>query len=102
MCKILIGHIRDAICYVKPGENKNENWKIALPRQLLKPTVKWLHLVAGHPGKKQLEQTIKARYHHLSLQTEFSKFKGAACQKFKLPSKGYGLLPERELKEQPF
>ena len=35
-----IGHIRDIMCYVKPGENKNENWKIALPRQLLKPTVK--------------------------------------------------------------
>ena len=57
-----IGHIRDVICYVKPGENKNENWKIALPRQLLKPTVKWFHLVAGHLGEKRLEQTIKARY----------------------------------------
>ena len=54
-----IGHIGDVICYVKTGENKNEHLKIALPRQLSKPTVKWFHLVAGHPGEKQLEQTIK-------------------------------------------
>ena len=30
------------------------------------------------------------------------QFKCAACQKFKLAGKGYGLLQERELKEQPF
>ena len=34
--------------------------------------------------------------------TEVSNFKCAACQKFKLAGKGYGLLSERELKEQPF
>ena len=96
------GHIRDVICYVKPGENKNENWIIALSRQLLKPIVKWFYLVAGHPEEKRLKQTIKARYHHLNLRTEIPKFKCAACQKFKLPSKRYRLLPERELKEQPF
>ena len=48
----IIGHMKNVICYVNPGENKNENWKIVLPRQLLKPTVKWFHLVAGHPGEK--------------------------------------------------
>ena len=49
-----------------------------------------------------MEQTIKAHYHHPNLRTEISKFKCAACQKFKLAAKGYELLPERELKEQPF
>ena len=33
---------------VKPGEDKNETWKIALPRQLLKAAVKLFHLVDGH------------------------------------------------------
>ena len=47
-----IGTTRKVICYVKPGLDKKENWKIALPRQLLKPTIKWFHLVAGHPGEK--------------------------------------------------
>ena len=81
---------------------KNRIWKIALPRQLSKPIVKWFHLIAGHPGEKRPEQTIKARYHHPNLRTENSKFKCAACQKFKLAGKGYELLPERKLKEQPF
>ena len=97
-----IGTTRKVICYVKPGLDKKENWKIALPRQLLKPTIKWFHLVAGHPGEKRLEQTIRARYHHNNIRAEISKFKCPACQKYKLPGKGYGLLPERELKEKPF
>ena len=97
-----IGNVNNVICYVKPGDNKTENWKIALPRQLLKPTVKWFHLVAGHPGEKRLEQTIKARHHHPNIWAEISNFKCSACQKFKLAGRGYGLLPERELREQPF
>ena len=59
-------------------------------------------MVACYPGEKRLEQTIKVRYHHPNLQTEISKFKRAACQKFKLAGKGYGLSLKREFKEQPF
>ena len=92
---------RKVICHVKPGDNKKENWKVALPRQLLKPTIKWFNLVAGHPGKK-LEQTIRACYHNNNLCAEVSKFNCPACQKYKLLGKEYDLLPERELKEQSF
>ena len=67
-----IGHIRDVIGYIKPGENKNKNWKNALPRPSLTPTVKWFHLVSGHPGEKRLEQMIKACYHPPNLQTKNS------------------------------
>ena len=49
-----------------------------------------------------MEQTIKARYHHPNIRAEISNFKCSACQKFKLAGRGYGLLPERELREQPF
>ena len=59
-------------------------------------------MVAGHPGEKRLEQTIKARYHHPNIRAEISNFKCSACQKFKLAGRGHGLLPERELREQPF
>ena len=59
-------------------------------------------MVSGHPGEKRLEQTIKARCNHQNLQTEISKFKCAACHKFKLAGKEYGLLPQRELQEQLF
>ena len=46
--------------------------------------------------------TIAARYYHPALKTKVRSFKCELCQKHKLPGKGYGLLPERELKEQPF
>ena len=46
--------------------------------------------------------TIGARYYHPALKTEVRRVQCDACQKHKLPGKGYGLLPERELKEQPF
>ena len=52
--------------------------------------------------RKKLEQTIRARHHHNEIRAEISKFECPACQKYKLPGKEYGLLPERELKEQPF
>ena len=49
-----------------------------------------------------MEQTISARYPHNSIQVEIFKFKCPTCKKCKLQGKGFGLLPERELREQPF
>ena len=40
-----IGHIRNEICHVKLGKNRCKKWTISLPRQLIKPAVKWFHLV---------------------------------------------------------
>jgi hypothetical protein len=45
--------VTDVLCYIKPGDNLS-NWKIALPKELIKPTVKWYHQVTGHPGSKRL------------------------------------------------
>ena len=47
-----IGKVQNVLCYCKPGLNKSENWKIALPRKLMKSTIKWFHIVTGHPGEK--------------------------------------------------
>jgi hypothetical protein len=32
--------VTDVLCYTKAGDNPS-NWKIALPKELIKPTVKW-------------------------------------------------------------
>ena len=40
-----IGNIDGIISYTKPGDEKS-NWKIALPKSLLQPTIKMYHLVA--------------------------------------------------------
>ena len=88
--------------YCKPGLNKNENWKIVLPRKLLKPAIKWFHIVTGHPGEKRLELTLRLRFFHPELRHLVKKFKCDLCQRHKLPGKGYGLLPERDISTQPF
>jgi hypothetical protein len=39
---------------IKPGDNP-ANLKIALPEDLIMPTVKWYHQVTGHPGSKRFK-----------------------------------------------
>jgi hypothetical protein len=52
--------IADVWCYTKPGDDPS-NWKIALPRELIRPTVNWYHQVTGHPGSKRLYEQIRQR-----------------------------------------
>ena len=64
--------------------------------------IKWFHLVTGHPGTKRLELTLRHKYWHPDLRRGIEKFKCPACQKHKLEGNGYGLLPEREIRSEPF
>ena len=96
-----IGNVDDIICHIKPGDDKS-NWKIALPQSLLLPTIKWFHQVTGHPGSKRLNMQIGARYYHSELRHKIDKFHCEHCQRNKLDGKGYGLLPEREIRTMPF
>ena len=47
-----IGDVQNVLCYCKPGKDKQKHWKLALPRSMLKPAIKWFHLVTGHCGEK--------------------------------------------------
>ena len=94
-----INKTKNVLCYVRPGKDKDENWKIVLPKKLLNSTIKWFHIITGHSGWNRLYMTIAARYYHPDLKTKARSFKCDLYQKHKLPGKGYGLLPERELKE---
>jgi transposase InsO family protein len=96
-----ISNVDDIICHIKPGDDKS-NWKIALPQSLLLPTIKWFHQVTGHPGSKRLMMQIGARYYHSELRHKIDKFHCEHCQRNKLDGKGYGLLPEREIRTMPF
>ncbi len=49
-CKT-INDVEDILCYTKPGDNA-ANWRIALPENLILPTIKWYHQVTGPPGSK--------------------------------------------------
>ncbi len=39
--------IAHVLCYTKLGDNP-ANWKIALPSELINPTIRWYHRVTGH------------------------------------------------------
>jgi hypothetical protein len=100
--KSLDEDVDDIICYVRPGDNPDEQWRIALPQQMLEETVKWFHQVMGHPGEKRLRETLQQRYYHSKLRYTIDKFKCEHCQRHKLSGKGYGLLPEREMRIAPW
>ena len=97
-----IGRVRDLICHVKEGDDPLRKWKIALPKSMIKTTIKWFHLVTGHPGSSRLRLTLQAKYYHSELRSEIDKYLCPDCQKHKLSGKGYGLLPEREIRSEPF
>ena len=69
---------------------------------MIKSTVKWFHIVTGHPSSKKLQETVKQRYYNPYIRKYIDEFACNDCQKHKLDGKGYGLLPMRDLKEQPF
>ena len=45
---------------------------------------------------------MEQRYHHPNMRRYIDNFACKDCQKHKLDGKRYGLLPMRDLKEQPF
>jgi hypothetical protein len=55
------------ICYAKTPNDKEENWKIALPDNMVEETVEWFHLVMGHPGRSRLRDFLQSRYHNTNL-----------------------------------
>jgi hypothetical protein len=90
-----IGTIDDILCYTRSGDPPN-NWKIALPKSLLQPTIKWFHQVTGHPGRKRLFMQISSWYYHRDIQSLVDKFHCKHCQRNKLSGTGYGLLLVRK------
>ena len=100
--KKLDNDVEDIICYVKPGESPDAQWKVALPEQMLTETVRWFHQVMGHPGSKRLTQTLQQRYYHPRLRQVVENYMCEHCQKHKLPGRGYGLFPEREMRIAPW
>ena len=95
--KCLDDNVEDIICYVKDHDDPTTQWKIALPESMIQETVQWFHQVMGHPGQSRLTETLKQRYYHPKLRYWIDRHKCEHCQRHKLPGRGYGLLPEREM-----
>jgi hypothetical protein len=84
------------LCYTKPGDNPS-SWKIAFPKELIRPTVKWYHQVTGHPGSKRLYEQIYQRYHNHDLRRCIDNFNYDYCKRKKIDGQGYELLSEHEV-----
>ena len=91
--------VEDIVCWKK---NQDDNWKIALPESMIPEVITWFHQVLGHPGQTRLRHTLTQRYFHPQLRRHIDKFKCEHCQRYKLPGKGYGLLPERQVRIAPW
>ena len=90
------------ICHVKTGKDPNVDWKIALPESMLDETISWFHTVLCHPGQKRLNEMMQTRYYHPDLRRHINNLRCDVCSRNKLSGPGYGLLPEREVRGQPF
>ncbi len=56
----------------------------------------------GHPGEKRLQETCNQCYYHPELHYDIDKLNFKDCQKHKLTSHGYGLLPKQEVRIAPW
>jgi hypothetical protein len=90
------------IAHVKHGDNPDTQWKIALSRSMLQPTIKWYHNMLGHPGSKRLYLSLYSRYYHPQLRSFVDKYTCEACKKYKLEGHCYGLLNERDVNVAPW
>ena len=61
-----VSSVDDVLCYIKPGDPR-ANWKIALPKSMLQPTIWWFHQITGHPGSNCPHMQISSRYYHHNL-----------------------------------
>jgi hypothetical protein len=92
--------VDDIICFKK--DPTQLYWKIALPESMVVDTAKCFHQVMGHPDETRLQDTLNQRYHHPRLRYHIDKLKCKDCQKYKLAGRGYGLLPEQEVRIAPW
>ena len=69
------------LCYVKMYDNPERQWPIALPRQLVIPTIQYFHMILGHPGVTRMRLTIQTRYYQPMLRKEIDDFACDACKR---------------------
>jgi hypothetical protein len=77
-------------------------YNVALPDSMVPEVARWFHHVLGHPGQTRMRDTLQARYHSRRLRSEIDRLVCQDCQRHKLAGKGYGLLPEREVRIAPW
>ena len=65
--------------------------------QISRPPNKYFHRLFNHPGHKRLLDGM-SRYFHPKLRRKIENFHCNACQKIKVDTRNYGLLPARDVR----
>ena len=84
------------------NDDPNTQCRIALPKSILEETVMCFRIIMGHSGGNWFREYLQQLYHHHKLCHIIDKYKCEHCKRHKLSRKGYGLLPEREIKIVPW
>jgi hypothetical protein len=84
--------------------NPESEAKIYIPAALVAHVIHWYHLRLNHIGSTKIYKTIAQHFYAPNLQSIVNEFVRTceACQKFKLPGKGYGHLPPRDPDSVPW
>ena len=69
---------------------------------MIEQTAHWFHKLMGHPEQKRLRESLWQRYYHQKLRYHINRFRCEHYQRHKLSGRGYGLLPEREMRIAPW
>lgn len=77
---------------------------IVIPSQILHTFISWHHLFLDHPGTTRLRETIATNFYHPRLQSIIDDItkRCDTCQRYKLPQRGYGHLPPRQVSMVPW
>ncbi|KAL7503526.1 hypothetical protein ACHAXN_001305 [Cyclotella atomus] len=91
--------------YIREKQQADQNLLALVtkfPNNYIYLNSEWFHQVLGHPGQTRMQDTLMQRYHHHQLRKTIDEYKCKECQHHKLASKGYGLLPERQVRIPPW
>jgi hypothetical protein len=53
----IVDNNAEILCYAKPGDDPERQWKIALAQGMVLPTIRWFHQILCHPGSKRMRLT---------------------------------------------
>ena len=91
----------ELLCVCPPN---TDVYRICIPANSLSEIIEWYHEALGHVGERRLQDTIATHLCHPNLRAEVIKIlrKCNDCDQCKLLGKGYGHLPPRNTKLQPW
>lgn len=84
--------------------DRNGQWKIALPHELIDQAIDWYHSLTGHGGITRVKETMSAHFWFPNLHDAIEAYIRTcdACQRYKEPGRIHGEAPARLEEADPW